>query len=293
MNSQISIYVPAFNAENTIKLCIDSILSQTIKPYEILVINDASTDNTESILLKFGNKIKIIKNSKNLGVSHSMNIANNHLKTKFIAKIDADVELNINWVELLMNKMLDENITLIGGKMYEKFTENSYNLWRSKRLKQNWGEKDLSNPKFIFGCNNILNVSKIGNIKKYRTDLDYFKTNGEDIEFSNFLKQNNHKLFYSSDAVCYHLQNDNEVSLSKRYWRYIHYGDGLKKRNFIKTIKNILRQLKKTIKWSYEDILNQDFELLTVNFKILYYFSLEDLKFYKKNKNEKKKNFYI
>ena len=68
-----------------------------------------------------------------------MNIANNNLKTKFIAKIDADVELASNWIELLMKIMLSENVTLIGGKMYEKFTNNSFNLWRSKRLKQNWG----------------------------------------------------------------------------------------------------------------------------------------------------------
>ena len=183
MNSQISIYIPAFNAESTIKSCINSILTQTVKPLEILVINDASTDNTQSILLEFGNKINIIENPKNLGLSYSMNIANNRLKTKFVGKIDADVELSSNWIELLMKKMASEKVTLIGGKMYEKFTKNKYNLWRSKRLKQNWGEYDQSNPKFIFGCNNILNTTKVENIEKYRTDSDYFKTNGEDIEF--------------------------------------------------------------------------------------------------------------
>lgn len=287
MNSQISIYVPAFNAEATIKLCINSILGQTVKPHEILIINDASTDNTQNILLEFGNKIQIIKNSTNLGISHSMNIANNHLKSKFIAKIDADVELSQNWIELLMNKMHSENITLIGGKMYEKFTQNSFNLWRSKRLKQNWGENDLSNPKFIFGCNNILNTSKIYDTEKYRTDLDYFKTNGEDIEFSNFLKKNNHKLFYCSNAVCYHLQNDNGISLSKRYWRYLHYGDGLKKRNLPKTFKNVFRQFKKTIKWSFWDIIYFRYKLLKVNFIIFYYFAILDFKFYLKNKNDK------
>ena len=287
MSSEISIYVPAFNAEHTIRACINSILSQTVKPQEILIINDASTDNTQNILLEFGNKIKIIKNSSNLGLSHSMNIANNNLKTKFIAKIDADVELASNWIELLMKIMLSENVTLIGGKMYEKFTNNSFNLWRSKRLKQNWGEYDLSNPKFIFGCNNILNTSKLNDNKKYRTDLDYFKTNGEDIEFSNFLKKNNHKLFYSSKAVCYHLQNDTGISLSQRYWRYIHYGDGLKKRNFFKTLKNIFRQLKKTFKWSCYDISQLKFKLVKVNFIIFYYFAIIDFKFYLKNRNIK------
>jgi len=285
MNSQISIYIPAFNAESTIKPCINSILAQTVRPLEILVINDASTDNTKNKLLEFGNKINVIENPINLGLSHSMNIANNHLKTKFIAKIDADVELCSDWIELLIKKMVSEKATLIGGKMYEKFTKNKYNLWRSKRLKQNWGEYDLSNPKFVFGCNNILDNSKVRNIVKYRTDSDYFKTNGEDIEFSNFLKKNNHKLFYCSNAICYHLQNDTGISLSKRYWRYIHYGDGLKKRNFFKTLKNIIRQFKKTIKWSIDDLLNLNLRLIIINFEIFYYFFKIDFEIYRNNKN--------
>jgi len=284
MNLQISIYIPAFNAESTIKLCINSILAQTVRPLEILVIDDASTDNTKNILLEFGDKINVIKNPTNLGLSHSMNIANNHLKTKFIAKIDADVELCSDWIEVLMKKIVKEKVTLIGGKMYEKYTKNKYNLWRSIRLKQNWGEYDLSKPKFIFGCNNILDSSKVENIEKYRTDSDYFKTNGEDIEFSNFLKKNNHKLFYCSNAVCYHLQNDTGISLSKRYWRYIHYGDGMKKRNFFKTIKNILRQFKKTIKWILSDIFRLNFKLIPVNLVIFFHFVILDFEFYKTNK---------
>ena len=286
MNSKISIYVPAFNAEKTIRLCINSILTQTLMPNKILIINDGSTDNTHKILLSFGNKITIINNPTNLGVSRSMNIANENLNTRFVAKIDADVELCPDWIELLINKIQEKDVTLIGGKMYEKYLKNSFNLWRSKRLKQNWGENDLSSPNFIFGCNNILDTSKIDNLKKYRTDLDYFKTNGEDIEFSNYLKMNNQKLYYYSNAICYHLQNDNALSLTERYWRYIHYGDGLKKRNFIKTIKNIIRQFKKTIKWSIEDILNFNLKLLIVNFIIFYHFLLIDSIFYKKNKDE-------
>ena len=47
---------------------------------------------------------------------------------------------------IYIDKATKENITLIGGKMYEKFLNNPYNLWRSIRLKQNLGEKDILNP---------------------------------------------------------------------------------------------------------------------------------------------------
>ena len=172
-NSEVSIYVPVYNGQNTIESCINSILSQTVKPNKILVINDNSTDETAEILKKYSDKIEIINNDKNLGVSYIRNLATNYLKSKFIASIDADVELTNNWLEKLIDKATKENITLIGGKMYEKFLNNPYNLWRSIRLKQNWGEKDILNPEFVFACNNLLNTENLDRQDKYRNDLEF------------------------------------------------------------------------------------------------------------------------
>ena len=281
-NSEVSIYVPVYNGQNTIESCINSILSQTVKPNKILVVNDNSTDQTAEILKKYSDKIEIINNKKNLGVSYIRNLATNYLKSKFIASIDADVELTSNWLEKLIDKANKENATLIGGKMYEKFLKNPYNLWRSIRLKQNWGEKDIHNPKFIFGCNNLLNTENLDNQDMYRNDHEYYKTNGEDIEFSKKILVKNKKLYYCNSAICYHLQNDNHKTLSNRYWRYIHYGDGLKKRNLYKTFKNIFRQFKKTLKWSIEDLIKLRFKLIKVNFLIFYNFAIIDYQFFKK-----------
>jgi glycosyltransferase involved in cell wall biosynthesis len=104
-NSKVSIYVPVYNGQNTIELCINSILSQTVKPDKILVINDNSTDETAKILKKYSDKIEIINNKKNLGVSYIRNLATNYLKSKFIASIDADVELSNNWLKKLLDKV--------------------------------------------------------------------------------------------------------------------------------------------------------------------------------------------
>ena len=90
MTKEISIYVPVFNGEKTIKQCLDSIFNQTLIPNKILVINDNSTDNTKKILHDYGNDIRVINNEKNEGLSHSRFLAVNYLKTKYIASIDAD-----------------------------------------------------------------------------------------------------------------------------------------------------------------------------------------------------------
>ena len=168
--------------------------------------------------------------------------------------------------------MQKNKITLIGGRMFEKYVDNPCNYWRSLRIAQQWGDEDILNPNFVFGCNNLLDTNNIKIRNIFNLQDEYFKTNGEDIEFSKYLKEKKLKIYYSSESICYHLQDDDIKSLSSRYWRYLYYGDGFKKRNFIKTIKNMIRQFKKTIKWSLQDIFNLRFRLLKVNFGLLIYF---------------------
>ena len=61
-NYEVSIYVPVYNGQSTIESCINSILSQTVKPNKILVINDNSTDKTAEILKKYEDQAeKVLK----------------------------------------------------------------------------------------------------------------------------------------------------------------------------------------------------------------------------------------
>ena len=284
MTQEISIYVPVFNGEKTIKQCLDSIFNQTLIPNKILVINDNSTDNTKKILDDYGNDIEVINNEINEGLSHSRFLAVNYLKTKYIASIDADVVLSKDWLNRVYKSLEKNSATMVGGKLYEKYVHKPCNYWRSLRLKQNWGEKDILNPNFIFGCNNILNTSNLDLSSIYKHDHEYFRLNGDDTELCRFLRKKNLNLYYDSSAVCLHLQDDNYETLAARYWRYVFYGDGLKKRNFFKTLKNIIRQIKKTFFWILEDLINLRFSLLRVDFMILYYLVKIDLKKFQENK---------
>ncbi len=283
MTKEISIYVPVFNGEKTIKQCLDSIFDQTLVPNKILVINDNSTDNTKKILDDYSNDIEVINNKKNEGVSHSRLLAVNYLKTKYIASIDADVVLSKDWLNKVYESLQKNSATLVGGKLYEKYVHKPCNHWRSLRLKQNWGEKDILNPNFIFGCNNILNTTNLDLSKIYKHDHEYFRLNGDDTELCKFLRKKNFDLYYDSSAVCFHLQDDNYETLASRYWRYVFYGDGLKKRNLLKTLKNIIRQIKKTFFWILEDLIKLRFSLLRVDFMILYYLIRIDLKKFQEN----------
>ncbi|MGP2571268.1 glycosyltransferase [Ornithobacterium rhinotracheale] len=87
----VSIILPCYNAEEFLKECIDSILSQTYQNWELIIIDDASKDSTEKIIKSFKNsRIKYLKNNKNLGVVKSLNKGIKKAQGKYIARIDAD-----------------------------------------------------------------------------------------------------------------------------------------------------------------------------------------------------------
>ena len=139
------------------------------------------------ILKNFSDKIRVIKNEQNRGITYNRNLAINSLKTKYVASVDADVVLAEDWMERQFNLITNKSVTLVCGRMYEKFINNPYNLWRSIRLKQHWGENDLPNPPMIFGCNNLIDTSNLDLSKIYKNIYlkgDYFKLNGDDNELS-------------------------------------------------------------------------------------------------------------
>ena len=89
----VSIILPVYNAHAYLKECIESIIDQTYQNWELLIINDGSTDNSEQIILPFlknGLAIKYIKQENNAGITHCLNTAIAQSQGKYIARMDAD-----------------------------------------------------------------------------------------------------------------------------------------------------------------------------------------------------------
>lgn len=156
MKFNVSFYVAAYNAERTISRCLNSIINQSIKPLEIIVVNDGSIDDTSKILLNFRKNIKIINNPKNLGLAQSRNIAIKNSSSDYVAAVDADVFCSKNWLKFLLKDLVYKNIELVGGKLIELDSKDRVNKWRELNMRQNWGDKDILNPDFVFGCNTLL-----------------------------------------------------------------------------------------------------------------------------------------
>ncbi|WP_062544269.1 glycosyltransferase family 2 protein [Rufibacter tibetensis] len=91
MNPRVSVVLPVYNDEKYIKEAIDSILNQTFYDFELIVIDDRSTDKTSEIVKSFkDSRIRFYINQKNLGRAGSDNFALNLIKGTYVAKMDSD-----------------------------------------------------------------------------------------------------------------------------------------------------------------------------------------------------------
>jgi glycosyltransferase involved in cell wall biosynthesis len=101
----VSIILPVYNVECCIIKCINSLLNQTLKNIEIILINDGSTDNTINILKyysKLDTRIKVV-NKNNGGVASARNLGVTLAKGKYIDFVDPDDFIELNTYEILYN----------------------------------------------------------------------------------------------------------------------------------------------------------------------------------------------
>jgi len=103
---KVSVIIIARNEEENIGRCIKSVLNQNYKNLEIIVVNDASTDNTAEIANKMG--AKVITNKKNLGIARSFNRGIKASKGSILVTLHSDAELiGKHWISDMVNTLLE------------------------------------------------------------------------------------------------------------------------------------------------------------------------------------------
>ncbi|MCK8073694.1 glycosyltransferase [Vibrio sp. 1CM23M] len=88
---KVSILIPCYNASKYIKGCIDSLLLQSMGDFEIVIVDDGSTDSSLEIIKSYSDKrIKLIDLEKNVGITNALNVGLRYCEGQFIARMDAD-----------------------------------------------------------------------------------------------------------------------------------------------------------------------------------------------------------
>ena len=128
-NPLISIILPVYNAQDYLYEAINSIISQTFTNFELLAINDGSTDGSINILKSFQDKrIRILNNDSNLGLIYSLNRGIHEAKGEFIARMDADDIADPNRLKIQLNYLFQHPDTIVVGTNMELINESGNSI---------------------------------------------------------------------------------------------------------------------------------------------------------------------
>lgn len=181
----ISILLPIFNNEKTIKVVLNSIILGISKHDEIIIIDDCSTDNSYSIIKLFCKKYKslnviILKNKVQMGIAYSLNKAIKKSSKKYIARIDGD-DINFKNRFIFQLSILKDNpkIDILSCSKIDYVNLKSIDLNKLKiNIKDKYNLKKLSIKELAYK-NLIIHPSiicKTNVIKNFRYDINFVKS---------------------------------------------------------------------------------------------------------------------
>ncbi|BDU58225.1 hypothetical protein LMORI2_12070 [Limnohabitans sp. MORI2] len=191
-----SIYVPAFNVESYINECIDSVLAQTYQDFEVIIVNDGSTDGTALVLEKYKNdsRVKIITKA-NGGIGSASNTGIRAAIGEYIVQLDSDDTLTPNALEELV-VFFKENPTVECVYTKHKLIDAD-----SKFIGDGWS------PSYFDRYENLIGMS-VPHLRSFRRAL-YYKTSGFNevytnaIDYDFFLKLSDHTEIKFLDKFLY------------------------------------------------------------------------------------------
>ena len=213
----ISIIVPIYNAEKYIDRCINSIINQTYKNLEIILVNDGSKDQSGNICDKYAkldSRIKVI-HKDNEGVSKARNTGIDMITGDYVLFADSDDWLELNMCELMIQKAVNEELDVVISE-YNNYYENTEELETIKLIDyENTTFRsvitDDSNKYGGFPWNKLMKFSFIQN--KFNTEVHYY----ENLLF--FLENSNSATKYGvvHCPLYNYCINDNSAVHTKKY----------------------------------------------------------------------------
>ena len=168
---KVSIIVPMYNAEKFIGKTIESVLAQTYQNWEMLIMNDVSTDNSLAIVSVYAKKderIKIVNTEKNVGVVKGRNFLIDLASGKYIAFLDADDYWHNEKLEKQIKFMKEKNAS-ISCTEYTRVKENEEKI-NDVIIKEEISYNDMLKNNYL-GCLTVIyDAEKIG--KRYFKELE-------------------------------------------------------------------------------------------------------------------------
>jgi len=211
-----TVYVPAYNVAEFLPRCLEAILAQNPPADEILVIDDGSRDASAEVATKYP-RVTLIRHEINKGLAAARNTAMRAARNELVASLDADCVPAPDLLAQLTARPQDSSIVGVGGKLTEGVQHTLADRWRAVHMPQHWGDAEIRNPRFLFGCNNAFRKSAVLAIGGYDESM---RTNGEDVDLCRRLQEKGWNFLYTPSARTTHMRHDTTRSILETSWRW-------------------------------------------------------------------------
>jgi len=218
----LSVIIPAYNAEKTLKILLDSMAKQSFNDFETIVINDCSTDNTSRIAVTYD--CKLIELKENHGPAYCRNIGVKKAKGDILVFTDSDCNVSPEWLETIQMIFTDKNIDAVMGKLVllpstflgDSISALGFPAGGSIGFDKIWrvDEKGFTNS--LSTCNCAVRKNIFNMVGKFDETFPY--PGGEDTLLARNLVNSGHKIKYCPDIIVYHEARDSFIGFLK--WQF-------------------------------------------------------------------------
>jgi len=216
---EITIVVPMFNARKTAEKCLISLLRQSYENYEIIMVDDCSTDGTYELvkqLVDQSERIRIKQTRENLGAAAARNLGIKEAKGEYIAFTDCDCVVDTQWLERLVDCLVTNRGEVAGGEVK---TPREINFFaRSLGTLHKPAPKLISKDEAedIPTCNAIFKKSLLARMNYF--DEAFKFCGGEDTDLCARIKSKKIPIHYAPEAILWHYHKNGFISFIR--WRF-------------------------------------------------------------------------
>ena len=225
---KVSVIVPVYNVEPYLDKCLNTLVNQTLKKIEIIIVNDGSKDNSEKIikkyLKKYPEKIKYIKKT-NGGLSSARNEGLKYASGEYIGFVDSDDYVSLNTFNLMYKKAKEKNFDLVVCNL--NYVYESKTKMVSAGLDKDLENEDEVKKNIVFlypAVWNKLYKKEILDSLKFKEGIWY-----EDVEFNFRVYPRVKSIGYVDKPLIQYVQRESSISktIDKRLFNYIDNFNGL------------------------------------------------------------------
>ncbi len=213
---KVSVIIPAYNAEKYLKQCLDSVLNQSMKDIEVILVNDGSTDRTLQIAQKYSSVLPNFKiiTTENYGPGNARNIGLELAKGEYIKFLDSDDELyDKNTLELMYNVASFNDVDVLIGKNYTHMGNINLSGSYDTLGRQKSGIIDLE----VYKSYPFQEMPGIGDKLFKRShigDIRFPMKKWEDLSFTPVLMADSNRLYFLDEIVYSYRMRLNNTSIS-------------------------------------------------------------------------------